>query len=236
MFNTIAHCTTFYYYAQVLRYIADMRPPPGREADPTMLNFLDSRTKYFTMWGLAAQTLLFLLCVMHDVTRLLRPANPLRHAARSLRDLFFVAVAAPWAVTVSAMFWALFFVDRELVLPASLDVMVPSWLNHSMHSVVLLLAAAQLLAEPHEPPCLRSVLAVSGVLNIAYVYTLFNEYATTGRWLYPVFAVLDWPGRVALVLFTSALTLSQAALIRGIVKARWGSIHADTIVMKKRKD
>lgn len=234
LFNTVAHCTTVYYYAHVLRYIADMRATAGDEK--VLHNFIDFRPKFFTMWGLAAQALLFVLCSLHDFTRVFSPANPVRRAARGLRDLVLVGVAAPIAVTVTAMFWALFTLDRELVMPAALDKAIPVWLNHAMHSFVLVLVVVQVLAEPHHPPPLGLTLTLALAVNGGYIYTLLNEYAVTGRWIYPVFDVLGWPGRAALMAATIVLFLSQVLLAWAAVRARWGHAKSTSRGGKKRKD
>ncbi|KAE8751613.1 hypothetical protein FOCC_FOCC001460 [Frankliniella occidentalis] len=188
LFNTVAHCTTVYYYAHVLRYIADMRATVGDEK--VLHNFIDFRPKFFTMWGL----------------------------------------------TVTAMFWALFTLDRELVMPAALDKAIPVWLNHAMHSFVLVLVVVQVLAEPHHPPPLGLTLTLALAVSGGYIYTLLNEYAVTGRWIYPVFDVLGWPGRAALMAATIVLFLSQVLLAWAAVRARWGHAKSTSRGGKKRKD
>lgn len=233
LFNTVAHGTTVFYYAHVLRHIAEIRVTGN---DPTQLSFLDFRPKFFTIWGLVSQALLFLLCLLHDVTRVLPPSNPVRRVARSVRDLVLVAVAGPMAVTVSFLFWSMFWLDRKLVMPAELDELVPPWLNHAMHSFVLVLVVVQLLAESHRAPPLGAAMAVSTTFCLAYTYTLFNEYATTGRWIYPVLELLNWPGRVLMVLFTLVLMLGQVVLMRAALRARWGNPIAITKATKRRED
>ncbi|KAK3928764.1 Androgen-dependent TFPI-regulating protein [Frankliniella fusca] len=233
LFTAVAHCTTVYYYAHVLRFIAGMRPT----GDETILrNFIDFRPKFLTMWGLAAQALLFVLCVLHDVTRVFPPSSPVRRAARALRDLVLVGVSAPIAVTVTAIFWGLFALDRELVMPAALDKVVPLWLNHAMHTFVLVLVVVQLLAEPHHPPPLGQALALALAVCGAYLYTLLNEFATTGRWIYPVFEILDWPGRTALLAFTFLLHVTMVVVVRAAVLAMWGHAKSTSRGGKKRKD
>jgi hypothetical protein len=34
------------------------------------------------------------------------------------------------------MFWGLYMIDRELVFPSALDAIMPSWTNHSTHTII----------------------------------------------------------------------------------------------------
>lgn len=51
---------------------------------------------------------------------------------RRLKDFLFAAFALPLAFMVGVLFWGLWFIDRELVLPRVLDIFLP-------RSVVVLL-------------------------------------------------------------------------------------------------
>lgn len=220
MFNAIAHLTTLYYYVHIVATIAGMRAAPS--APRAVHDFMDFKPKFFTIWGVVVQTLLFALCVLHDATRVLSPANAIRRSVRGLRDLVLVGLAAPAALTISAMFWSLYLLDRDLVMPPALDAILPVWLNHAMHTFVVVLVVVQMLAEPHYPPSKRLMFAMNLVFNVAYQSVFFHEHLTTGRWIYPVFAVLGWPGRLALITFTAAMFFVLAMLTRAVVKARWG--------------
>ncbi|XP_034245422.1 androgen-dependent TFPI-regulating protein-like [Thrips palmi] len=219
LFNTIAHATTLFYYVHILRAIAAIQAEP---TSTIVRDFMDFKTKFFTMWGVAAQLVLFALCVLHDVARLLPADNAVRRGARSLRDLILVAVAAPGALTVSAMFWSLFKLDRNMVMPAELDALIPTWLNHTMHTFVVVLVVVQMLAEPHYAPSKTATLTVGTFFTVAYNSVFFYEYWLSRRWIYPVFSILSWPGRVALIGFTSVMFLTLSLVVRSFVKTRWG--------------
>lgn len=52
LFNTIAHCTTLYYYVHILRTIGGLKAEPS---DPRVVHdFMDFRTKFFTIWGVVS--------------------------------------------------------------------------------------------------------------------------------------------------------------------------------------
>ena len=55
----------------------------------------------------------------------------------------------------------------------------------------------------------------------------------TGRWPYPILYVLDWPGRVAITLFTTAFLLAQVVLFRAALQARWGEYISQTARKKQ---
>lgn len=46
---------------------------------------------------------------------------------------------------VSTMFWGLYFLDRNLIMPKYLDVYFPSWLNHTMHTFVSVFACLEMI-------------------------------------------------------------------------------------------
>lgn len=47
-------------------------------------------------------------------------------------------MVAPNSIFVVAIFWTLYYVDRELLFPMELDKYVPSYVNHISHTLVLL--------------------------------------------------------------------------------------------------
>lgn len=221
MFNTIAHGATLFYHLQVIRHMASSNH--SKFEDPRMALFTELQPKFFTVWTYAAQTTLFLLCLVHDLTRILSASNPLRRSTMYIRDTFFVALAMPMALSVSTVFWGMVSIDRELVFPKFLDPVLPPWLNHTLHTLISILVVVELFAEPHVVPSLRLTLSLILTVMIAYSSMLFYEYTRSGIWIYPVFEMLSWPGKVALALGIGVFTVGLAVAGRWLVRKVWGT-------------
>lgn len=61
----------------------------------------------------------------------LYPDNSTR---RSFEDLLFASLAFPMGMFVGLIFWGLYLTDRNLVFPPVLDLFIPTWVNHAMHT------------------------------------------------------------------------------------------------------
>jgi FAR-17a/AIG1-like protein. len=53
---------------------------------------------------------------------------------------------------VGVTFWALMAVDRELVFPKALDPFFPSWLNHVMHTNIMIFTLLEMVTSFHIYP------------------------------------------------------------------------------------
>ncbi|KAF7248645.1 Androgen-induced gene 1 protein [Varanus komodoensis] len=80
------------------------------------------------------QTILYALCSLIDVVALCIPSKEKRvsYVVVPIRDFIFSAFVFPVGLFVAVAFWGLYAYDRELIYPAELDAINPSWLNHSM--------------------------------------------------------------------------------------------------------
>ena len=50
---------------------------------------------------------------------------------------------------VSSMFWGLYMIDRELVFPRAMDVIMPSWTNHSTHTIIIVALVVEMRIARH---------------------------------------------------------------------------------------
>lgn len=72
------------------------------------------------------QAAFFTICLLNDLigSNAIAPYARLP-LVRRIKDFVFAAFAFPLAFNVGIMFWGLWFVDRELVLPRVLDAVLP---------------------------------------------------------------------------------------------------------------
>ncbi|CAL8275966.1 unnamed protein product [Boreogadus saida] len=146
--------------------------------------------KYLTFLNLVLQTLFFALCVLTDIVNLVFPATYKRGGGFKsllvkLRDDLFTMFAFPYATFVFSSFWSIYAVDRELVYPKVIDAIIPHWLNHAMHTIIVPLVLVQMYIQNHAYASRikgATVMLFSGLLYMSWV--LWVHHAS-GIWVYP---------------------------------------------------
>lgn len=160
------------------------------------------------------QAVYFTICVANDLcgSNAIAPAARLP-ALRRLKDFWLAAFAFPLAYHVGITFWSLWHIDRELVLPRALDAILPGWLNHVMHTNIMVFITIELVCEYREYPsrgvCLRALTAFMAV----YLVWLHVVRHYSGVWVYPVLQVLDLPQRC--VFFAVCLVVGALLCVAG---------------------
>lgn len=159
------------------------------------------------------QAVFFTICVLNDFFGTNKVAVKNLPLIRRAKDYFFAAFAFPLAFQVGLIFWALMFVDRELVLPKQLDEILPSWLNHVMHTNIMFFIVIELLSTFRAYPARRIGVLSLVAFSAAYMVWLHVVKHYSGNWVYPVLEVLNLPLRI--VFFAVTLVLSQSLYFAG---------------------
>lgn len=68
-----------------------------------------------------------------------------RSCVRKIKDYIFSTFAFPLAFDVALMFWSLFAFDRETVAPKEWDPIFPVWLNHFIHTDIIVFISIELI-------------------------------------------------------------------------------------------
>ncbi|XP_056130566.1 androgen-dependent TFPI-regulating protein-like [Lampris incognitus] len=185
------------------------------------------RWKYLTFINLVMHTVFFGLCVFIDIVHLVLSAKALRGGLPSLlvklRDITFTVLAFPVGTFVFSSFWSIYAYDRELVYPKFLDDIIPVWLNHALHTIIVPLLFVQMYIQNHQ-----YVSKVKGVLGLAIFALLYLSWVlwvhhVSDIWVYPIMAKLS---PVGLVLFFGAAALTMAPLYllgEKISRKIWGN-------------
>lgn len=126
---------------------------------------------------------------------------------RKIRDYIFGTFAFPLAFDVGGMFWLLYAIDRELVLPKSFDAFLPTWFNHILHTNIIAFIGFEMLFSYHKYPCRKSGLSGLGVFMLGYLGWVNFIWYKANAWVYPVLAVLNWPQRIAFYVFTCSIPI-----------------------------
>ncbi|XP_012278971.1 androgen-dependent TFPI-regulating protein isoform X2 [Orussus abietinus] len=163
----------------------------------TFRNFDPGQVKYLTVWNLIIQAVFFFICLLNDFYGSNKVNLKKRPLIRKIKDYIHATFSFPIAMFVGITFWALMFVDRELVLPKALDPYFPWWLNHMMHTMIMVTTLLETIICPRQYPKRGNGLAGLSVLMLAYLVWMHVIHAKSGIWVYPVMEVLTFPLRVA---------------------------------------
>lgn len=84
------------------------------------------------------------------------------------KGYWFTTFIFPFSVIVSLMFWGLYNINRDFVLPEACDEIFPKWLNHSVHTNILLLPIVEMMTTRQRLPSFKSAFYGISVLSIVY--------------------------------------------------------------------
>lgn len=86
--------------------------------------------------------------------------------------------------------------DRELIFPKVLDSFFPDWLNHVMHTNILIFIVIEMCVSFREYPTRRNGYLGLSVFMALYLKWIHIIYYMSGVWVYPVLEVLALPLRI----------------------------------------
>ncbi|CAL7947318.1 unnamed protein product [Xylocopa violacea] len=200
----VLSCVIFVY--TVYYYFAYVHVPVNVNRE---YNSFGGKFRFLTVWNLIVQALFFFVCMLNDWfgTNAVSPKKmPL---IRRLKDYMHAILGFPIAMFVGMTFWALMFVDRELVLPKALDPYLPLWLNHLMHTMIVITTLIEIVLTPRKYP--RRLHGVTGELGFLLLYLVWMHviYYKSGVWVYPVMYAMSLPLRIVFfaVLFVFSIGL-----------------------------
>ncbi|XP_028667660.2 androgen dependent TFPI regulating protein 1 [Erpetoichthys calabaricus] len=186
------------------------------------------RWKYLTFINLILQTVYFGICILADVTQLWSSVFRHKESLVKVRDNIFALLAFPVGAFVVLSFWSIYAFDRELVYPIYLDSIIPQWLNHAMHTVILPLLLIELFTTHHRYPSRKK--GILGLICFCCVYLIWIFWVryASGIWVYPILSHLS-PVGLVLFLVVAALGLAPLYLLGEYLNTcLWG-------VRKKKK-
>ena len=106
------------------------------------------------------------------------------------RLLFGVSFAAN--SIVFSMFWAIWFLDRELIFPRALDPYYPMWMNLNEHFWILPIVLMNIFSL--ERPNFSKKSSSFWLISYACFYgaLLIHIHEKTGKWVYPFLNVMKF--------------------------------------------
>ncbi|XP_037048094.1 androgen-dependent TFPI-regulating protein-like isoform X1 [Bradysia coprophila] len=152
--------------------------------------------KFLTFLDAIIQASYFTLCLLNDIFGTNEVSPRKSSSLRQLKDYVFGAFAWPLALNVGVSFWTLMAIDRELVLPKALDAYFPTWLNHVMHTNIVIFIVLELFTTFRQYPSRKSALTGLSIFMLAYLVWIHIIKHYAGVWVYPVLNVLEFGQRI----------------------------------------
>ncbi|KAL4710015.1 hypothetical protein ACJJTC_015993 [Scirpophaga incertulas] len=195
MLLPLFHVSVLSLYAYSLwydqQYLDLPFPAKGYEEMP-----FKARLMFLTMWCLILQSVYFFLSLMNDFFGSNEPFPRKRPIIRLVKDTVF-SLAFALAVYVGSSFWSIYHFDKELIFPEKIERIFPRWLNHSMHTFIVLFILIELFATNKNYPPRKVGVAIATTFFLSYLIWMHILYERTGAWAYPIFKVLNLPARIA---------------------------------------
>lgn len=114
---------------------------------------------------------------------------------KRFQNFLYISVAFPFGMLVVFSFWSNYYIDRDLVYPLILDSIIPSWVNHVMHTLPLALVLENFLTPHSYPSSLWKGIWPGIVCAVVYISWVNYIYLQSGKWVYGIMRTLETPYR-----------------------------------------
>lgn len=220
--NQIFHTSMVLTYAFTLYKTFNLDLP---RLHATVPSFDPGMLKFITIWNVILQTIFFLICMLNDWfgTNAVNPKKP--PLIRKFKDFLHASLGFPVAMFVSLVFWSLMFIDRELVFPKVLDAHFPWWLNHLLHTMVLISTLMEMVMAPRQYPRRLTSLSAIVILDIIYSIWMHVVHHKTGIWVYPLLSLMSVPVRLIFLVSMTVFTAILYFVGEAINNLVWGNEH-----------
>ncbi|XP_069705655.1 androgen-dependent TFPI-regulating protein-like isoform X1 [Periplaneta americana] len=141
--------------------------------------------RYFTNWNFAFQILYFTMCVVADMLDEKSKVN-LKSWLEDAKNFLFTVIVFPYTWFSVTSFWTMYHVDEEYVFPQALKDLCPPWVNHGVHTNILVVMLLEVVLSPRLLVMSRMKGAVVLAISlVAYDITYLSGNILYGAYLYP---------------------------------------------------
>ncbi|XP_045475922.1 androgen-induced gene 1 protein-like isoform X1 [Harmonia axyridis] len=181
------------------------------------------KLKFLTFWNALLQGLFFTICLLNDIIGTNEPNPKKTPIIRKVKDTLFTALAFPLSIFVGTTFWGIYAVDRELVFPKILDKYFPVWLNHVMHTNIMIFVLIEMAMNFRSYPKRKTGISILGVFMMCYLIWMHVIYHYSGVWVYPIFEVLNLPLRILFFVGLLVLIVVMYLIGEGLNNILWSN-------------
>lgn len=134
--------------------------------------------KFLTVWNNVVQMVYFGLAIIYDLSK--------GKTLKKIIHYFFTAILVPLTIFVFLTFWGIYSIDRELIFPARLEVIIPPWHNHLLHTTILPFILIDMYLINHSYS--SNGKSIMGFLSLAAIYQIGTSviHYKTNEWPYPL--------------------------------------------------
>ncbi|XP_057665583.1 androgen-dependent TFPI-regulating protein-like [Diorhabda carinulata] len=187
----------------------------GREKEfgEDIADFAGFEFCFFTLWNFIFQILFMIVAIMDEVSKLMKFSLITQKRLGKTRAVMYNTILFPSTLMVMSIFWILWHTDRELVFPEILDLFFPSWLNHMLHTFIVMPIIIELiLPKKYNFVKFEKSAVVLTAIFMFYQILYFSIYFCHGVWLYAVYKVFTWPQRIMFTACQFVMVLSYQKL------------------------
>eukprot|EP01117_Protostelium_nocturnum_P011924 TRINITY_DN4359_c0_g1_i2.p1 TRINITY_DN4359_c0_g1~~TRINITY_DN4359_c0_g1_i2.p1 ORF type:complete len:285 (+),score=73.06 TRINITY_DN4359_c0_g1_i2:48-857(+) len=138
---------------------------------------------------------------------------PYSNSLLYFQDRWFF-LSATLSTIVGILFWGIFFIDRELILPKAAEKVYPPTLNLWQHGVVAILSWSEIGLVPRTSTSPTLDLLIVVLFAAFYIVFTTVAYLKLGQWQYPFLNQLGTTGFLAFYVFAVVLALASNVLVR----------------------
>ncbi|KAL1494167.1 hypothetical protein ABEB36_009811 [Hypothenemus hampei] len=169
---------------------------PTTVADLGDSKFNTHKLKFLTYWDALLQSVFFTICFLNDIFGSNETFPKEKPFIRRIKDIALPALAFPLSMFVGLTFWGLYAVDRELIFPKIIDQFFPAWLNHLMHTNIMIFTLLELLTSYRKYPSRKVGLSILLIFMLTYLGWIHYIHSYTNKWVYPILELLNLPARI----------------------------------------
>ncbi|XP_053961023.1 androgen-induced gene 1 protein isoform X1 [Anastrepha ludens] len=163
--------------------------------------------RFLTFLNAIIQSIYYIISLINDFVGTNEVAPKHTPTIRKVKDYLMSTLAFPVALNVGITFWSLYAIDRELVFPRVLDAVFPSWLNHVLHTNIVVFIILELFTSFRAYPKRSQGIAGLSAFMLSYLVWIHIVKHYSGVWVYPVLEVLQLPQRIIFFVAVLAFTL-----------------------------
>ncbi|KAG5667833.1 hypothetical protein PVAND_015802 [Polypedilum vanderplanki] len=194
--NVVAffHLIVIFHHAIVIHY--DFIYISPIEINARNFSF-GGRLIYLSVWNMFIQLIYFIMAFINDFIEA-KDTHTISYSSHFslIKNYVFTALAFPLALNVSAMFWLLYFIDRDLVTSKELQEVTPEWYTHMMRTNIMIFVVIEMICTTRKYP--KHLWALFGLISFLLTYLSWTVviYQVTGHWVHPIFNKFNWPQRI----------------------------------------
>uniref|UniRef100_A0A0K0DV73 FAR-17a/AIG1-like protein n=1 Tax=Strongyloides stercoralis TaxID=6248 RepID=A0A0K0DV73_STRER len=173
----------------------------------------------------------FLILTIHSYVNLISIFIPKIKFITTFRDFTFHTIIFPVAILTSVMFWGLYIINPELVMPSWVYQQIPKWINHVTHTYPIITVTLEIILTKHEiPSSMKKATLLTMTAFIGYILILVHFYLKYNVWLYPIFHYISPFSTISILMSAAVFMVILSNLAIYTTKV----LHS-TLLLKKYK-